>query len=378
MRSERYLSKWRLSFIKKEFGLRSREQSCLGVAIIRIVECLALRLDRVTVILLLGMVLCFVGIRVSAAPQIGDSQSSENEQSEPELSFVTHLDQTAVWVGDQFRYQIFVDHSPTIQFILENLNEETISLDPLRILNVESSTMSLKNGNERLVLDLTLAHFTTGVDELQIPQFTLFYFRTDEGAGAITGDGAAAESLTIPGPILGVRSTLSGEEDLRDAVTVSGWPRARWIVVSVGWLALVLLIGGVAWESARIIRRRGGHEGPDPREQMAKIRDSWLNSVPTDFGEADTIMEFYKRSYYDLKEYLGYMLETHTAGLMADEMKSKMVNLTSDSDLIDSVGRVLDICETARYSRDSASLNGDIAQSVADDMQRIFKGVSPT
>jgi hypothetical protein len=323
------------------------------------------------------MVLCFAGVRVSATMQTGDSQSSENEQLEPELSFVTHLDQTAVWVGDQFHYQILVDHSPTIQFILEDLNEETISLDPLRILNVESSTMSLKNGNERLVLDLTLAHFTTGVDELQIPQLSLFYFQTDESASAITGDGTAAESLTIPGPILGVRSTLSGSEDLRDAVTVSSWPRARWIVVGVGWFALVLLIGGVAWESVRVIRRRGGDEGLDPREQMTKIRDSWLNSVPTDFGEADTIMKFYERSYYDLKEYLSYVLETHTAGLMADEMKSKMVNLTFDADLIDCVGRVLDVCETARYSRDSASLNGEIAQSVADDMQQIFKEVSP-
>ena len=37
--------------------------------------------------------------------------------------------------------------------------------------------MPLKNGNERLIVDLTLASFATGMAELQIPQLSLFYFR---------------------------------------------------------------------------------------------------------------------------------------------------------------------------------------------------------
>src|SRR6266852_794720 len=44
----------------------------------------------------------------------------------PEMSVTTHLDKTAVWVGDQFHYQIFVDHSPKTQFVLENITKETI------------------------------------------------------------------------------------------------------------------------------------------------------------------------------------------------------------------------------------------------------------
>ena len=335
--------------------------------------------------LVLGVALCIYvgGARVVTEQQTAGSRPSSEDTpagqaaGDSELSFTTYLDRTAVWVGDQFHYRIFVEHAPTVQFILENLSQETISLDPLRVVNVESSTMPLENGNERLSVDLTLAHFTTGVEELEIPQLSLFYFRAERGAAAVTGDGAAAESLTIPGPVIGVRSTLTGSSDLRDAVTVSSWPSARWIAAGIGWVALLLLIGGVAWEGTRVVRRRGGHEGPDPREQMAAIRDQWSRSVPADFGDADVVMEFYGRSYHALKEYLGYLLETHTAGLMADEMRAEMARLTARPDLTDRVGKVLDICENARYARNGTDLNSDAAQAVTDDMRQIFQAESP-
>ena len=62
--------------------------------------------------------------------------------------------------------------------------------------------------NQRLVVDLTLASFVTGVAELQIPQLSLFYFRKEGATASTTTESAAAESLTIPGPVIAVRSTL--------------------------------------------------------------------------------------------------------------------------------------------------------------------------
>ena len=59
----------------------------------------------------------------------------------------------------------------------------------------------LANGNQRLVVDLTLANFTTGVTEIQIPQLSLFYFRRDGAAvGPVSSEGTAAESLSVEGP----------------------------------------------------------------------------------------------------------------------------------------------------------------------------------
>ena len=292
----------------------------------------------------------------------------------PELSFVTRVDKTAVWVGDQFHYQIIVDHTPKIQFVLENLNKDTINMDPLRVMDATSRSYTLKNGNERMFVDLTLTSYAVAIPQMQIPQLTLFYFRR-EGAGVTaTSEGAAAESLTVPGPVIALRSTLPPDpSDLRDAVTVSGWASNRWVVAWIGYLALFVLVAGAGWEGFHMIRYRRGRKGPDPRKAMAAIQDRWAQYVPGDFSDANVVMEFYGRSYKDLKEYMGYLLETHTEGLTAEDMGEEMARLAANSDMTERTVKVLGTCETARYGRNGTELSGDAARSVAHDMREIFE-----
>ena len=84
-------------------------------------------------------------------------------------------------------------------------------------------------------------------------------------------------------------------------------------------------------------------------------------------------MEFYGRSYRDLKEYLGYLLETPTEGLLADELRAEMTRLAANPDLTERTAKVLSVCETARYARHPAELNGAAARELADDMRAIFQ-----
>ena len=231
----------------------------------------------------------------------------------------------------------------------------------------------LEDPDHPLVVDLTLASFVTGVGDLQIPQLSLFYFRREGAAASATSESTAAESLTIPGPVIAVRTTLPPRaSELRDAVTVSGWPRSRWIVSGVGWSAVVLLLAGLAWQAVHVVRGRKRREGPDPRKAMAAIRERWLEAVPSDFADPGAVMEFYGRSYRDVKEYLGYLLETPTEGLLADELRAEMMRLAASPDLTERTAKVLSVCETARYARHPAELNGAAARELADDMRAIF------
>lgn len=307
------------------------------------------------------------------------AQDDGNTEPAPELSVATRVDKTAVWVGDHFHYQITVDHAPTIQFVLENVNNrDAINLDPLSVVDATSSTTQLTNGNERLVVDITLVNFTTGVTEIQIPQLSLFYFRRDGAAvGPVSSEGTAAESLIIPGPVIGVRSTLLPRaSDLRDAVTVTGWPRNRWVVTGVGWCALMVLVLGAGWEGVRLIRHRNERKEPDPRSAMAAIHRRWTQSVPGDFADTGVVTEFCGSSYRDLKEYLSYLLETHTEGLTSDEMGEEMRRRAASSDLTERVVKVLGICEVARYGRNTNEPIGDIAMGIAHDMREIFESGS--
>ena len=68
------------------------------------------------------------------------------------------------------------------------------------------------------------------------------------------------------------------------------------------------------WEGVQLVRGRRRRKGPDPRKAMAAIRERWTESCPADFADPGVVTEFYGRSYHDVKEYLGYLLETHTEG----------------------------------------------------------------
>jgi hypothetical protein len=281
-----------------------------------------------------------------------------------EITLTTRLDQTAVWVGDQFHYGIIVEHQPSIEFVLDNLNKDTINMDPLRVYDAKYTVTDLKNGNKRLYLDITLASFAVGEPQIQIPQLTLFFFRKD--ATSVSAEEKAAESLTVPGPLVALRSTLPPDAaDLRDSVTVNGWPKDRWVFAGVGWFALSLLAIGVVWEGYGVFKSRTGRSGPDPRKAMAAIYQRWSDSVPSDFSDRERVLDFYGRSYQDVKAYLGHMLEVHTEGLTAEEMQAELSRHNGESYLADKVGRVLKLTEDARYGVGNGSV-GDPSGFVAD------------
>ena len=97
---------------------------------------------------------------------------------------------------------------------------------------------------------------------------------------------------------------------------------------------------------------------------------------PRRFYRSGVATEFCGSSYRDLKEYLGYLLETHTEGLTSDEMGEEMRRRAAGSDLTERVVKVLGICEVARYGRSTNEPIGDIATGIAHDMREIFESGS--
>ena len=287
------------------------------------------------------------------------------------MSFTTQLEHTAVWVGDQFRYQIRVEHTDNYEFVMENLNRDNINMDPLQVIAVDWYTDSLKDGNTRLFLNVTLVSFATGQDSEQIPQITLFYFRRDRPA--VGADEAAAESLTVPGPIVGLRTTLPPEaSDIRDDMAVTSWPGTRWLLGYAGWISLMLLLAGTGWESWNYMQSRKIRKGPDRRKAMESIRMRWARGVPSEFSDPQVVADFYDSSYQNLKEYLTFYLETPAEGLTADELQEEMQRLGTDATFSKKVVTVLGACEQVRYAQNGAAPSGKAVQSTAQDMREIL------
>ena len=287
------------------------------------------------------------------------------------VTFTTHLDRTAVWVGDEFHYLIIVDHPSDYEFVLDNLTKETVNMDPFQVIDVRRNLAAQKNGGRRLFVDLTLANFVTAQTSMQIPQFTLYYFR--KGMNVVSVDQAEAESLTIPGPVIGIRSTLPPQpEGIRDAITLNSWDRVRWALPAAGWVCFAVLIIGFGRELALFVKRAKARKGPDRHKAMEAVRARWISGVPSEFTDPKTCSSFYGQSYQSLKEYIGYYLNTPTMGLTAEEMREQMRRLGATPDLTQKVARVLEACETLRYRRDGVSNNTEAARAVAQDMREIL------
>ena len=315
---------------------------------------------------------------LAAEPQRANQKAEQSAQKLDEtppppsgMSYTTSLDRTAIWVGDQFHYTITVDYSPQFEFVLDNLSKEDVNMDPFTVVDVTRKTAPLINNKTRLVLDITLANFSLNQTEARIPQLTLYYFRRDQRT--TTAEQAAAESLTVPGPAIGLRSTLTpNPAALRDSASVIAWKRSRWVVPAVGFAALALLLVWLGFEAYLFFKKRGAAQGPDRRRSMEAVRARWASAVPSDFSDNQAAREFFDQSYESLKEYLGHYLETDTAGLTADELKEEMLRRGATGDVSQKVGRILSACEAARYSENGLATNVESARGVAQDMREVM------
>jgi hypothetical protein len=288
----------------------------------------------------------------------------------PNMMLTTRLDRTAVWVGDQFHYLIMVEYPADYEFVLDNLTKETVNMDPFQVVDVSKKLVVQKNNGRKLFVDLTLANFSTGESQ-QIPQFTLYYFEKSKTASV---DQAAAESLTVPGPVIGIRSTLLPKpNDIRDAVTLNSWNHPRWIFPTLAWACVLILIAGSGREVVLFVKRVKARKGPDRRKAMEAVRVRWTNTVPSDFTDAKTCLSFYDRSSHDIKEYVGYYMETDTMGLTVEEVQDEMQRFGAKPDFAMRVAKVLDVCERSRYSGNGTSADTEMAGRIAQDVREILK-----
>jgi hypothetical protein len=279
-------------------------------------------------------------------------------------------DRSAVWVGDQFHYLITVDYSSDYDFVLDNLNKENVNMDPFPVVDVQKSVTPYGPNRSRLVVDITLANFSLVQTDARVPQLTLYYFRHDQHTGG--AEQAAAESLSVVGPMIALRSALpANPPDLRDAVNMVGWQSSRWILPAVGYVALALLLAGLGWETFLFAKRRQTKQGPDRWVSMEAVRNRWGRNVPSDFSTASATKEFLNRSYTDVKEYLGYYLDTDAVSLTAEEVQAEMQRKGASNDVTQKAARVLNACEEARYSGNGVAAEAD-ARGIAQDVRELL------
>ena len=147
----------------------------------------------------LCVLLLFVAVELDAA--------TASQKGQIPFSVTTRLDRTAIWVGDSLEYTIQVIHPRSVQFVVDDLKKENLSLPPFVLRSIRAEERDWRDDKKLFEVVLLLTTYESGKSELVVPPVALYYFRRD---GTVSEKEARAQAIRIPPQKIALRSTLPG------------------------------------------------------------------------------------------------------------------------------------------------------------------------
>jgi hypothetical protein len=287
----------------------------------------------------------------------------------PPITLSTHLDKTAMWVGDTLRYTVRALHDPDVEFVLDQLKKESLNLAPFLVRDISARQGSF--GNKKITeVTLLLTTYESGQAELRIPSFVLYYFRRKPGVGK--GD-TLAESFSVPPTKVGLRSTLTAD-NLRPRDNREIWQinPQRWMApfaLGLAGMAFVLIqLGRRLWASSREerpVRRRLGR-----RARHRMLRDFVRKVQGIGRESSEDQLRYYGEVSQFVRGYLSESLEIDASGLTPEELESTLKD-RGQNGLSAPVKTVLERCEQVLYSPQGSELGKRWRDEVQGDLGKI-------
>jgi hypothetical protein len=312
-----------------------------------------------------SILLLFALIVLSAAAPVAKTAKTAG------ITVSTHLDKTAIWVGDTVRYTVKAVHDPDVEFILDQLKKESLNLAPFVVRDISARQGPFGANKKITEVTLLLTTYESGQVELRIPSFVLYYFRRRPGVEK-SGE-TLAESFPVPATKVGLRSTLTAD-NLRPRDNREIWQinPQRWIVpfaLGLAGMAFVLIqLGRRVWASSReerpMIRRRSR------RARQRMLRDFVRKAQGIGRESTEDQFRYYGEVSQFVRSYLSESLEIDASGLTPEEMESALKN-RGQNGLSAPVKTVLERCEQVLYSPQGSELGKRWRDEVQEDLGKI-------
>lgn len=269
----------------------------------------------------------------------------------PAVRVSTHVDRTAVWVGDIVNYVVEFRAAPNVEILTDDLNADRLTIEGLEVLDVSTE-------RDESLADTVIhrVRYRLVTYQVENPELTIaaapvrFAIREP---GQRPEDAAPAGELTVPALTLGLRSTLpasDAEIELRDDRTVRPLP---WLVRVARPLGLILILLSVVpafvW-GAEFVRRAGRAWASRPKRPPMRQRRATLESIRT--LPVLSIPER-REAYAQLDAWVRDQLQATTgvtaSALTPDEFAGAVTRTPKSMHLPD-VQRLLAECEQAKYA----------------------------
>jgi len=286
----------------------------------------------------------------------------------PAITVSTHLDKTAMFVGDTLRYTVKALHDPDVEFVLDQLKKESLNLAPFIVRDISVRQGSFGGAKKFTEVTLLLTTYESGQVELKIPSFVLYYFRRRPVVEK--GGDTLAESFSVPVTKVGLRSTLTTDNlkprDSRDIWQIN--PQ-RWIV------PFALGLAGMAFVLIQLARRlwAASHEEKPVRRRLSRrarqrmLRDFVRKAQGIGRESTEDQLRYYGEVSQFVRNYLNESLEIDTSGLTPEEIEGVLIH-RGQNGLSAPVKTVLERCEQVLYSPQGSELGKRWRDEVQGDL----------
>jgi hypothetical protein len=297
------------------------------------------------------------------------------KSKEPKINVSTHLDKTAIWVGDTLRYTVRAVHDPDIEFVLDALKKDGLNLAPFVVRDVSVRQGPFEGNKKVTEITFRLAAYESGAPELRIPSFVLYYFTRKPGSEK-SGD-ALAESFSVPPTRVGLRTTLTADtRRLRDSRDIAAAGRERWIAAfALGFVGLAFLGVQAArqlWSSPKA--EKAQVRQPTRRARRRLLRDFLRATQAMGGDSAEDQQRYYGEVSRFVREYLGQALEIDASGMTPEELAG-FLESHGRNGLGPPVKNVLEKCEQVLYTQRGAELGRQWRDEVQIELSRLARSL---
>lgn len=307
---------------------------------------------------------------------LGASGAAQRPSPTPRVSITSRVDKTAVWIGDALNYTIEVIHDSDIEFVLDNLNKESLRFAPFVIREITTQDRDWTDTKRLLEINFLLSTYEIGKNDLTIPSLVLYYFKRETGLKRLEKKDLTAEAVRVPALKVGFRSTLTGSP-LRPRDFKPNSP----IDVSQAIAALVLGLTGITFTTVQGMRKA---RELFRRKRPAKIRlSSWARAKSAEKQLAnlqalgrqspEDLLRFYAEAPRFLRQYVSERWQIEAAGLTPDEIEIALGKANVKDPLVQEIKTVLEQCDRVRYGRDSIPLARDLWTQAFTALERIVR-----
>jgi hypothetical protein len=311
--------------------------------------------------------LLFVAVKLEAA--------TASQKGQIPFSITTRLDRTAIWVGDSLEYTIQVIHPRSVQFVVDDLKKENLSLPPFVLRAIRVEERDWRDDKRLLEVVLLLTTYESGKSELVVPPVALYYFRRD---GAVSEKEARALAIRIPPQKIALRSTLpGGQPKLREFKQIQPVDPTY----AIG--ALVLGLIGMGFVGSRVASRLWHAVHRDrviKRPVSRRVRERWVHEGLQRIRQmakdpAKEPQSFYAAIGQFMRQYLTEWLDVEARGLTPLEAEQALQAAGYNGTFAQRVRTVLEQCEEAQYGKKDGgpASNGQHQASLLDSLEQATK-----